>query len=102
MSPIAILEKDGGMDEKIAQLSTPLSYWLAGLGLFFSGLSLYEWVALVGVVASILLGVATFVVNAYHQAKRTRLMEMYLSHTDKPDETVNKMVSVSSKLPKDL
>lgn len=44
MSPIAILEKDGGMDEKIAQLSTPLSYWLAGLGLFLVGyLSMSGW-----------------------------------------------------------
>lgn len=102
MNPVSFLEKDRYMDEKIAQFSTQLSYWLAGLGLFFSGLSLYEWAALIGVVASIVLGVATFAVNTYHQAKRTRLMEKYLSHSDKSDEVASNVISVSTKLPKDL
>lgn len=102
MNPISFLKKDRCMDEKIAQFSTQSSYWLAGLGLFFSGLSLYEWAALIGVVASILLGIANFAVAIHYKAKQTRLMEKYLSHPDKSDEAASKVISVSTKFPKDL
>lgn len=102
MNPISFLKKDRCMDEKIAQFSTQSSYWFAGLGLFFSGLSLYEWAALIGVIASILLGIANFAVATHYKAKQTRLMEKYLSYSDKSDEAASKVISVSTKFPKDL
>ncbi|EKH6495276.1 MULTISPECIES: HP1 family phage holin [Morganellaceae] len=102
MNPISFLEKDRCMDEKIAQFSTQSSYWFAGLGLFFSGLSLYEWAAIIGVAVSILLGIANLVISAYYKAKQTRLMEKYLANADKPDEVASKVISVSTKFPKEL
>ncbi|MEY0146768.1 potassium channel protein [Providencia rettgeri] len=102
MNPISFLEKDRSMDEKITQFITQISYWFAGLGLFFSGLSLYEWGFLIGVFASVLLGTLTYLLNRREQKRRTRILENYFSNKPVSPEDAEKLIEASIKSPKDL
>jgi hypothetical protein len=72
------------------------SYGVSGLIAFFSGLSLYEWGFLIGVFASILLGILTYLLNRREQKKRTQILQYILERHASP-ETLAEIVTRSPK-----
>lgn len=84
------------------------TYWLAGIGFVFSGLSLYAWGFLIGVFINSVFLLLNYLLNKREQQKRTRLLEMSVQHLiDHPadesaKEAVATLVRASSRSPKDL
>ncbi len=80
------------------------TYGSAGLTAFFASLSLYEWGFLIGMVFSIILGLATFFMNWREQRKRTRLFEEFVRHVDpqNPTKMLKNLTELMVKVPKDI
>ncbi|EOY8494192.1 TPA: potassium channel protein [Providencia stuartii] len=92
-------------------LYSRLSYTFSGFGGFFSGsgilgffgdFSIYEWGFLIGLIASISLGVMTYQLNRREQMKRTRILERYFSRHPISERDIENIVKVTEKSPKDL
>ncbi|PHM46344.1 bacteriophage protein [Xenorhabdus mauleonii] len=70
----------------------------------FSGLSLYEWSFILGVFASICLGVLTYRLNRQEQMKRTLILKNILENLElEPASKSSKIVSeLINQAPKEL
>ncbi|MEI9598053.1 potassium channel protein [Moellerella wisconsensis] len=88
-----------------------LTYTLSGFGGLFSGsgilgffgdFSVYEWGFLIGLIASVSLGVMTYRLNRREQMKRTRILERYFSHHSISEHDIENIVKVTEQSPKDL
>ncbi|EPK6164374.1 HP1 family phage holin [Providencia stuartii] len=79
-------------------------YGSAGLTAFFASLSLYEWGFIIGMVFSIILGIATFFMNRREQRKRTRLFEELVHKTapQNPSAKAKVVASLMANAPKDI
>ncbi len=80
------------------------AYGSAGLTAFFASLSLHEWGFLIGMVFSIILGLATFFMNWREQRKRTRLFEEFVRYVDpqNPTKMLKSLTELMVKAPKDI
>jgi hypothetical protein len=88
------------MDERYSNAT----FWLAGLGAFFAGLSLQDWGFIIGVAVSIALGILTYRLNRREQMKRTRILRDILSKTNahNPSATAHVIAELGAKAPKEI
>ncbi|MEI9534332.1 potassium channel protein [Moellerella wisconsensis] len=84
------------------ELYSRLTYLFSVAAGTFSGLSLYEWGFLSGVIASILLGVLTYRLNKREQMKRTRIFERYFDQRKVTLDEAHQVAKASQASPKDL
>ncbi|MCW7550918.1 phage holin family protein [Photorhabdus sp. APURE] len=80
------------------------TYGSAGLVAFFAGLSLYEWGFLIGVFASVALGIMTYLLNRREQMKRTRILQNILESlkTEPASESARIVNELVQKAPGEL
>jgi len=76
------------------ELNSKLTYFFAAVGAFFSGFTLYEVGFLVGLIASVVLGLLNYLLNRRSQQKRTAIWADYVDTLKKQREPGNDAESV--------